>query len=245
MFIDEASVAAVDSSLQRGELYRAQGATTTSCSWRSSGSRAIRSRASYARVIRSSRSSTRSRLASSPTLVRGSTPRTRRSGPDGQPLGIVHRDISPPNTPDLAARPGEGQRLRDRQGAVPGPLGDEDRRSERQGSLTSRRNKSRGATWIGAPTCTRWAARSTSPRSDFVPSAAVRKRSPRSWRATYRKPREVDPDYRSRSRTSCFKALANDREQRFQSADEMQDGARGSDPLHGGARSRTRTSRVS
>jgi serine/threonine-protein kinase len=141
-------------------------------------------------------------------------------GPDGQPLGIVHRDISPPNilislhgqvkVSDFGIAKAQYQvHSATKTGEVKGkfayipPEQIAGRHVDRRADVYS----------MG---CTLYVATLGLRPFGSGPQALAK-----IMEGNYRKPREVDPDYPLALENIVLKALANDREQRFQSADEM------------------------
>ena len=102
---------------------------SSSSSW--STCRASRSRGCSApRAPRRAHSAARSSRRSWPARSTASTPRTRRRTSSGEPLGIVHRDVSPQNILVGHRRRRARARLRRRQGRRPRP---DDARGAAQG----------------------------------------------------------------------------------------------------------------
>jgi serine/threonine protein kinase len=142
------------------------------------------------------------------------------TGPEGQPLGIVHRDISPPNilislhgqvkVSDFGIAKARYQvHSKTKTGEVKGKFAyippeqiagrDVDRRAD-----------------VYSMGCTLYVATLGVRPFGSGPQALAKIMA-----GAYKKPRELDPEYPLALENIVIKALANDREQRFQSADEM------------------------
>jgi serine/threonine protein kinase len=142
------------------------------------------------------------------------------TGPDGQPLGIVHRDISPPNilvslhgqvkVSDFGIAKARYQvHSETKTGEVKGKFAYIPPEQISGGNIDHRAD-------VYSMGCTLYVATLGVRPFGSGPQALAKIMG-----GKFKKPRELDPKYPLALENIVLKALANDREQRFQSADEM------------------------